>query len=69
MALDLYGLLSTGQGGLKYLLVCLDIFSKHVNLYPLKTATTRSCLNKLKNHYFSKVLLLQAIMLDHETIH
>jgi hypothetical protein len=56
MMLDLYGPLPTGRGGVKYLLARLDVFSKHVTLYPLKIATTRSCLNKLRNHYFPKVL-------------
>ncbi|PNF35697.1 hypothetical protein B7P43_G17396 [Cryptotermes secundus] len=49
-SLDLYGPLPTGRGGVKYILVCLDVFSKHVALYALKSATTKSCLNKLKSH-------------------
>jgi transposase InsO family protein len=65
MTLDLYGPLPTGSGGVKYLLVCLDVFSKHVSLYPLKTATSRSYLNKLVNHYFPKVILPQIILSDH----
>jgi hypothetical protein len=54
MTLDIYGPLPVGRGGVKYLLVCLDVFSKHVTLYPLRTATTRSCLKKLRTHYFQK---------------
>jgi hypothetical protein len=55
LTIDLYGPLPTGRGGVKYLLVCLDMFIKYVKLYPLKTATTKSCLNKLLNHYFIKI--------------
>jgi transposase InsO family protein len=65
MTLDLYGPLPTGRGGVKHLLVCLDVFSKHVTLYPLKSATTRSCLNKLKTHYFPKVTKPTTILSDH----
>jgi transposase InsO family protein len=65
VTLDLYGPLPTGRGGLKYLLVCLDVFSKHVTLYPLKAATTKSCLNKLRTHYFPKVLRPKTILSDH----
>jgi hypothetical protein len=65
MSLDLYGPLPTGRGGVKYILACLDVFSKHVTLYALKLATTRSCLNKLKSHYFPEVTAPQSILSDH----
>jgi hypothetical protein len=65
LTIDLYGPLPTGRAGVKYLLVCLDFFSKHVTLYPLKTATTRSCLNKLRDHYFQKVIKPEVILSDH----
>jgi transposase InsO family protein len=65
MSLDLYGPLPTGRGGVKYILVCLDIFSKHIALYALKSATTKSCLNKLKSHYFSEVTTPQSTLSDH----
>jgi hypothetical protein len=62
---DLYGPLPTGRGGVKYLLVCLEFFSKHVKLYPLKSATTRSCLNKLRNQYLQEVTKPKVILSDH----
>jgi hypothetical protein len=40
LTVDLYGPLPTGRGGVKYLLVCLEFFTKPVTLSPLKTATT-----------------------------
>lgn len=65
MTLDFYGFLPIGRGGVKYLLVCLEVFSKHVTLYPLKSANTRSCLNKLVKHYLTKVVQPQIILTDH----
>jgi transposase InsO family protein len=65
LTLDLYGPLPVGQGGVKYLLVCFDVLSKHVRLYPLRSATTKSCLNKLQNDYFEKHSKPQIILSDH----
>jgi hypothetical protein len=65
LTVDLYGPLPTGRGGVKYLFVCLEFFSKHVKLYPLKTATTRSCLKKLKDHYLQEVTQPNVILSDH----
>jgi transposase InsO family protein len=62
ISLDLYGPLPAGRGGIKYMLVCLDVISNHVKLYPLKSATTRSCLTKLKSHYFLNATIPQTIL-------
>jgi len=43
------------------------VFSKHVKLYALKAATTRSCLNKLLNHYFTQVIKPKCILSDNGT--
>lgn len=51
-SINLYGPLPTGRGGVRYILVCFEVFSRYAKLYSLKTATTRSCLNKLVKHYF-----------------
>jgi hypothetical protein len=66
-AIDLYGSLPTSRGGVRYLLVCLDVFSKYVKLYPLRSATTKSCLNKLVNHYFIHVTKPSMILSDNGT--
>jgi len=63
-ALDLYGSLPTSRAGVKYILVCYDVFSKHVKLYPLKAATTKACLNKLINKYFGEVIKPKMIISD-----
>ena len=61
---DLFGPLPVARGGVRYILVCYDVFSKHVKLYALKTATTRSCLNKLFNHYFTQVIKPKCVLSD-----
>jgi transposase InsO family protein len=66
-ALDLIGALPVARGGVRYILVCYDVFSKHVKLYALKAATTRSCLNKLVNHYFTQVIKPKCILSDNGT--
>jgi hypothetical protein len=66
-SVDLYGALPTGRGGVRYILVCFDVFSKYVKLYPLKTATTKSCLNKLVNRYFVDVAKPKVILSDNGT--
>jgi hypothetical protein len=40
LSIDLYGPLLAAKFGNKYIFVCLDVFSKHVQLYPLWSATT-----------------------------
>jgi len=49
---DFYGPLSRARGGVQFLLVVLDAFSKLVRLYPLKRATTRASITRLKDNYF-----------------
>jgi ribonuclease HI len=63
-AIDLYGSLPASRAGVKYILVCYDVFSKHVKLYPLKAATTKACLNKLVNRYFEDVIKPKVILSD-----
>ena len=50
-ALVLFGALPVARGGVTYILVCHDVFSKHLKLYALKAATVRWCLNKLVSHF------------------
>jgi transposase InsO family protein len=64
---DFYGPLPTGRGGVKYLLVCLEFFTKHVTLSPVKAVTTQSCLRKLRDHYFTGVIKPEVILSDHES--
>jgi len=54
-AIDVYGTLPTSRGGVRYILVCHDVFSRYIKLYPLRSATTKACLKKLINKYFGDV--------------
>jgi hypothetical protein len=64
-ALDLYGQLPVGRGGVRYILVCLDVFSKHITLYSFRAATTKACLNKLTTDYFPHMIKPRCILSDH----
>ena len=66
-AIDIYGSLPTSRGGVRYILVSLDPFSKFIKLYALKSNTTKSCLNRITNHYFGTVITTKAILSDNAT--
>ena len=37
--------MASSQLGAAVYLVCLDVLSKHIKLYPFQAATTKACLN------------------------
>ena len=53
ISMDYYGPLITSTGGVKYILVIIDNFTKYVKLYALKRATTRATINRLKQYIAS----------------
>ncbi|MCI0560640.1 MAG: transposase family protein, partial [Nitrososphaera sp.] len=65
LAIDLYGPLPTSIGGVQYILVTIDTFSKLVNLFTLKKATAQVCVKKLRDHYFVNVGKPKRILSDH----
>ncbi|KAB0803020.1 hypothetical protein PPYR_05206 [Photinus pyralis] len=67
VALDLYGPLPTSRGGVTFILVLLDVFTKYVKFYALKKATTRSCLNRIIKSYFVDINIPKNILSDHGT--
>ena len=67
LSIDFIGPLPTARAGMKYILVCLDAFSKFVALYPLKNATTKSVINKIFNDYIMKHGKPTRIQADHGT--
>ena len=67
ISVDFYGPLPRSTGGIQYLFVIQDLFSKLVTLYPIKKANTLTCLNKLTNHYFLHVGIPERILSDHGT--
>jgi hypothetical protein len=64
-AVDFYGPLPTGRGGVKHLFVCFEVFTKYVTLHPLRAATTKGCLRKLTEHYIEKIVKPKMILSDH----
>ena len=48
VSIDYYGPLPTSTGGVKYILIMVDNFTKFVKLYQLKRATTTVTINKIK---------------------
>ena len=64
---DLYGPLPTGRGGVCYIFVCLDVFTKFVKLYALRAATARACLQKITKHYVADVIRPKCILSDNGT--
>jgi hypothetical protein len=55
--LDFYGPHLTGYGGVGYLLICPDVFSKRVQMYPLISVKTLSCLSELRTQYFEEIII------------
>jgi len=67
ISVDLMGPLPRGQGGCKYILALLDLFSKYIKLYPLKKATTESIMKRIVNDYIPTVGIFQKILTDNGT--
>jgi hypothetical protein len=66
-AVDLYGPLPTGRGGVRYIFVCLDVFTKFMKLYALRAATARACLQKITKHYAADVIRPKCILSENAT--
>lgn len=67
VSVDFYGPLPVSRGGVSYIFVVQDIFSKFVTLYPIKRANTKICLSKLKGDYFLRVGKPERLLSDHGT--
>jgi hypothetical protein len=67
LCVDLYGPLPAAKLGNKYIFVCLNVLRKHVQLHPLRSATTRVCLNKITSKYIPNVHHPKCIISDHGT--
>lgn len=50
VSMDIYGQLPTSIGGVNYIVVVVDNFTKFVKLYKVKKATTTTILNRLKQY-------------------
>lgn len=67
VAIDLYGPLPKSRGGVQYLLVVLDVFTKLIKCYPLKRATAAACVSKLLNEHFPQFGKPKRVLSDHGT--
>lgn len=61
------GPLPRARNGARYLLVAIDAFSKYVNLYPLRRATTEETIRKMFQEYIPKMGKPERIQFDHGT--
>jgi len=67
ISVDLMGPLPRGQGGCKYILALLDLFSKYIKIYPLKKATTESIIKRIISDYIPTVGTFKKILTDNGT--
>ena len=66
LAIDNFGPLPPGRGGVEKLLVVLDVFTKYVRLYPCKKATAESSIQAMEK-YISDYGLPRTILSDNGT--
>ena len=67
ITVDYFGPLPRGRGGVKYIFVVLDAFSKLVRLYPVKKATTVVSIKKILEHYIPECGKPNRILSDNGT--
>lgn len=67
VCVDFYGPLPRSLGGLEYIFVLLDVFSKYVKLFPIKKENSRTILRKLFNSYIPEMGKPERILADHGT--
>ena len=65
--MDFYGPLPRSVAVVRYVLVAIDVFTKFVEFYPLKKATTLAATRCLQNKYFPSVGKPKRILVDHGT--
>ena len=65
VTVDLFGLLLKGRGGVIYVFVVLDTFSKFVKLYSVKRATSKILSEKITRDYMVNVGKPKVILSDH----
>lgn len=66
VTVDYFGPLPVGRGGVSYIFVLIDSFSKFVKLFPLKKATARASVSRLVKDYLP-ILHPKEILSDHGT--
>lgn len=66
LSIDYIGPFPTGSRGLKYILVCIDNFSKYVKLYPTQSPSTRQAIKAIEK-YVSEVGKPESLLTDNGT--
>lgn len=66
VAVDFFGPLPRSTGGVTYLLVAVDVFSKFVKLFPLKRANAKAATNRILNDLLP-VIRVKRILSDQGT--
>jgi hypothetical protein len=66
---DVYGLLPSGRGGIRYIFVCLGVFRIMFKLYALRAASTNTCLQKTTPHCIANVTHPACILNNNATVH
>jgi hypothetical protein len=66
-AVDIYGPLPSGRGGIRYIFVCLYLFTKIFKLCALRAATTKMCLQKTTPHYIANVTRPTSVLNENAT--
>lgn len=65
VSVDFYGPLPKLTGGMEYIFVILDVFSKYIKLYPIKKEKTEVILGKLFNKYIPEMGKPNRVISDH----
>jgi hypothetical protein len=66
-AVDICGPLPSGCGDIHYIFVCLYLFTKIFKLCALRTATTKTCLQKTTLHYIANVTRPTCVLKENAT--
>lgn len=66
VAVDFYGPLPRSRGGVCYILVAVDVFSKFVKLFPLKRATAYAAAKRILTE-LTPIIKIKKILSDHGT--
>lgn len=67
IAVDIFGPLPPSTGGVRYILVILNVFTKFVKLYPIKKCTSTTIINKFVRDYFPSIVKPKRILSDNAT--
>ena len=68
IAVDVHGPMPVTTFGHQYIFIMYDVFTKYVRLYPMRTITSKACLNKVLKDYISTHGKIESIISDNATI-